>query len=118
MSLLLMRTASVAASWIDDKFYEGQFGASVALQIAAGNSSILSDFAHLVPKSGSAFSGSYLENITAVPGAEIIIPFSFATSSDEFTLALTGQENVTSARVTYNASSRTGNLFVGIGEEV
>ncbi len=109
-------TASVAASWIDDKFYEGQFGASVALQIAAGKSSILSDFAHLVPKSGSAFSGSYLENITAVPGAEIVIPFSFATSSDEFTLAVTGQENVTSARVTYNASSRTGNLFVGISE--
>lgn len=109
-------TASVAASWIDDKFYEGQFGASVALQIAAGNSSILSDFAHLVPKSGSAFSGSYLENITAVPGAEIVIPFSFATSSNEFTLAVTGQEKVTSARVTYNASSRTGNLFVGISE--
>lgn len=111
-------TASVAASWIDDKFYEGQFGASVALQIAAGNSSILSDFAHLVPKSGSAFSGSYLENITAVPGAEIVIPFSFATSSDEFTIAVTGKENVTSARVTYNATSRTGNLFVGISDSV
>lgn len=109
-------TASVDASSLDDKFYEGQFGASVALQIAAGKSSILSDFAHLVPKSGSAFSGSYLENITAVPGAEIVIPFSFATSSDEFTLVVTGQENVTSARVTYNAASRTGNLFVGISD--
>ena len=107
-------TASFDASKISNEFYAGNFAASVALQITHAKTDILSDFAHLVPKAGSAISGSYLKDIPAVPGASVVIPFSFAVADPEasYTIKVDGYENVDGAALTYNNDFKTGYLTV------
>ena len=109
-------TASVSAGSISKDFYDGKYGASVALQIKSGKTEILSDFANLVPKAGSAISGSYLKNIPVIPGARVVIPFNFAVSdaSASYTVKVASTENVDWATVNYNTDFRTGNLSVQI----
>ena len=109
-------TAVVDASWISNDFYNGKCGASLALQIASGNTEMLSDFANLVPRAGSAISGSYLNNIPVILGARVVIPFNFAVSdpSAEYTVKVASTENVDWATVNYNTDFRTGNLSVQI----
>ena len=109
-------TASISASSISKDFYDGKYGASVALQIKSGKTEILSDFANLVPKAGSAISGSYLKNIPVIPGARVVIPFNFAVSdaSASYTVKVASTENVDWATVNYNTDFRTGNLSVQI----
>ena len=109
-------TAVVDASWISNDFYNGKCGASLALQIASGNTEMLSDFANLVPRAGSAISGSYLKNIPVIPGARVVIPFNFAVSdpSASYTVKVASTENVGWATVNYNTEFRTGNLSVQI----
>ena len=109
-------TAYVDASGISKDFYDGKCGAAVALQIASDKTSLLSDFANLVPKAGNAIGGSYLSNVPVIPGAKVVIPFSFAISDPEasYTLDISGSENVDWASLNYNADFRTGNLSVGI----
>ena len=111
-------TVSVDASGIDDRFYSGTIAsAEVALQISDGNSEYLSDFARLVPKSGSAISGIY-SNISAIPGAKVTIPFTFAVAEMDagYTIDVQASQNVTSASVSYNNDFRMGNLTVHIHE--
>ena len=109
-------TASISAGNISKDFYDGKFGASVALQIKSGKTEILSDFANLVPMAGSAISGSYLKNIPVIPGARVVIPFNFAVSdpSASYTVEVASTENVDWATVNYNTDFRTGNLSVQI----
>ena len=111
-------TASISASSISKDFYDGKYGASVALQIKSGKTEILSDFANLVPKAGSAISGSYLKNIPVIPGARVVIPFNFAVSdaSASYTVKVASTENVDWATVNYNKDFRTGNLSVQIND--
>ena len=106
------------ASGLSDKFYDGNMSAELALQISDGNTELLSDFAKLVPKIGSAIGGSYLKDIPAVPGARVVIPFNFAVADMDaaYTLTVDGYENVNAAYVTYNKEFRTGNLSVDINE--
>ena len=107
-------TASIDASKIENDFYAGNSKASVALQISYAKTDILSDFAHLVPRAGSAISGSYLKNIPAVPGASVVIPFNYAVSNPDasYTIKVDGYENVDGASLTYNDSFKTGYLTV------
>ena len=107
-------TASVSAGSISKDFYDGKYGASVALQIKSGATEILSDFANLVPKAGSAISGSYLKNIRVIPGARVVIPFNFAVAdaAASYALKVGATENVDWATVNYNTDFRTGNLSV------
>ena len=109
-------TASISAGSISKDFYDGKYGASVALQIKSGRTDILSDFANLVPKAGSAISGSYLTNIPVIPGARVVIPFNFAVanSSASYTVEVASTENVDWATVNHNTDFRTGNLSVQI----
>lgn len=109
-------TASISAGNISKDFYDGKYGAAVALQIKSGKTEILSDFANLVPKAGSAISGSYLKGIPVIPGARVVIPFNFAVSdaSASYTLNVAATENVDWASVNYNTDFRTGNLSVQI----
>ena len=111
-------TASISASSISKDFYDGKYGASVALQIKSGKTEILSDFANLVPKAGSAISGSYLKNIPVIPGTRVVIPFNFAVSdaSALYTVKVASTENVDWATVNYNTDFRTGNLSVQISD--
>lgn len=108
-------TATIDASTIDNKFYEGNWGASVALQIACGKTDVISDFAHLVPKAGSTIAGNNL--IPAVPGARVVIPFSYAVSGDaSYTLAVTASQGVSETSMNYYDNSKTGNLTVSFAE--
>ena len=113
-------TATVDASDIDNKFYDGDWGASVALQVVSGKTDIMSDFANLVPKAGSVITGSYLKDIPAVPGARVVIPFSYAVSdwNAPYTLKVSGTNNVSNAYVNFDADSRTGNLTVAFNENI
>ena len=109
-------TASVSAASISKDFYDGKHGAMVALNVKSVKTDILSDFANLVPKAGSAISGSYLHNIPVIPGTRVVIPFNFAVSdaSASFTVKVASTENVDWATVNYNTDFRTGNLSVQI----
>lgn len=112
-------TASVSAGGISKDFYDGKYGASVALEISAGATEILSEFANLIPKAGNAISGSYLNNIPVIPGSRVVIPFSFAVSdaAASYSLNVSGTENVDWATVNYNSDFRTGNLSVQINDK-
>ena len=108
-------TATVDASSIDNKFYDGDWDASVALQIASGETDVISDFAKLVPKAGSVISGYNL--IPAVPGARVVIPFSYAVSGDaSYTLEVTASQGVAGTSMNYYDNSKTGNLTVSFAE--
>ena len=110
-------TASISASSISKDFYDGKYGASVALQIKSGKTEILSDFANLVPKAGSAISGSYLKNIPVIPGARVVIPFNFAVANaSSYTVEVGATKGVKWANVNYNTDFRTGNLSVQFDE--
>ena len=110
-------TASISASSISKDFYDGKYGASVALQIKSGKTEILSDFANLVPKAGSAISGSYLKNIPVIPGSRVVIPFNFAVANaSSYTVEVGATKGVKWANVNYNTDFRTGNLSVQFDE--
>ena len=104
------------ADGISDKFYKGEMAAELALQISDGNTELLSDFAKLVPKIRSSIGGSYMDGISVVPGARVIIPFNFALAdpSGAYSLTVHGYENVDGASVSHNKDFRTGTLSVDI----
>lgn len=106
------------ADGISDKFYKGEMAAELALQISDGNTELLSDFAKLAPKVGNSISGSYMNGISAVPGARVTIPFNFALADPNGAYALTvdGYENVNGASVSHNKDFRSGTLSVDISE--
>ena len=107
-------TATIDASSIDNKFYDGVWDASVALQVVSGETDVMSDFANLIAKSGSVITGN--NYIPAVPGARVEIPFSYAVSSDNYTLKITDSEGVAGASLNYNDSFKTGNLSVSFAD--
>lgn len=107
-------TATIDASSIDNKFYDGVWDASVALQVVSGETDVMSDFANLIAKSGSVITGN--NYIPVVPGARVEIPFSYAVSSDNYTLKITDSEGVAGASLNYNDSFKTGNLSVSFAD--
>ena len=107
-------TATIDASNIDNKFYDGTWDASVALQIVSGETDVMSDFANLIAKAGSVIIGN--NYIPAVPGVRVEIPFSYAVSSANYTLAITDSEGVAGASLNYNDSFKTGNLSVSFAD--
>ena len=110
-------TATVDASTIDDRFYEREWNASVALQIAYGKTDAVSDFARLVPKAGSVIAGHDL--IPAVPGARVVIPFSYAVADNaSYTLEVTASQGIAGTSIAYYDNSKTGNLTVSFGDGV
>lgn len=112
-------SAKIDAGGVPKAFYEGSINASVALNIKSNKTEILSDFANLVPRAGSAISGSYLKNIPVIPGTRVVIPFNFAVanSSAPYTVKVASTENVDWATVNYNTDFRTGNLSVQINAD-
>ena len=108
-------TATVDASNIDNKFYEGTWDASIALQISNGKSDMISDFANLVPTAGNSISGTNL--ISVVPGASVVIPFNYSVSGADYTLEVTKSQGVASTACSYDKNSKTGNLTVSFMDE-
>ena len=108
-------TATVDASNIDNKFYEGTWDASIALQISNGKSDMISDFANLVPTAGNSISGANL--ISVVPGASVVIPFNYSVSGANYTLEVTESQGVESTSCSYDNNSKTGYLTVSFKDE-
>lgn len=111
-------TAKVNAGAVSSDFYNGIKGASVALQIKSAKTDVVSEFANLIPKAGSAIDGSFINNVPVIPGATVVIPFSYAVSdmTAPHSLKVVGYENVVAASLNYNDQFRTGNLSVTIDE--
>lgn len=103
-------TVKVDASGISDEFYKGGVGAQLALQISDGNTEILSDFAKLVPQTQAAIKVNYKEDIPAIAGASVTIPFSYAISEgDDYSFSC-------SANASVRDNKGTGYLVVNINE--
>ena len=109
-------TATIDASSIDNKFYDGEWDASVALQVVSGETDVMSDFANLIAKAGSVITGNNL--IPIVPGARVVIPFNYAVSGDDvpYTLTVTDSQGVAGTNVNYHDNSKTGNLSVSFAD--
>ena len=108
-------TATIDASTIDNKFYDGAWNASVALQIADGKTDIMSDFANLVPKTGNAILGS--NRIAAVPGARVVIPFNYSISGEvTHDLAVSDSQGVNDTRLQYGNNSGHLTVYFEDGE--
>ena len=105
-------TATIDASNIDKKFYDGTWDASVALQVVSGKTDVISDFANLVARTGSVITGN--NHISAVPGARVVIPFSYAAAGENYTLAVTDSQGVAGTSLTYG--NNTGNLTVSFAD--
>lgn len=85
-------TVKVNASGISDSFYNGGMEAGLALQISDGNTDVLSDFAKLTPIVQAAIRVNYSENVPAISGASVSIPFSYALADGD-TYSITCSEN-------------------------
>lgn len=109
-------TATVNMDDVSTEFYQGKYGAAVALHIHSEEAKvdILSDFANLIPQNGTLFSCSYINNVPAIQGASVSIPFSFTLadpSVSPLTVTATG-ENVESTNATVNKTYMSGNLDI------
>ena len=70
-------TVVVGADQFNGNFYDGRTKASLALQISDGNTDILSDFAHLVPKVGTILNISRTDNIPVLKGASFSMSYQY-----------------------------------------
>lgn len=110
-------TVTVDPSGISDAFYNGDSVAQLALEINDGNTQVISDFATLVPKKGSAISITYAGDvIPAIKGMTVTIPFKYASSSDDCTIQIANAQNVVSATCTKYDASKTGQLLVTMSD--
>lgn len=113
-------TATVDMTGVSKDFYEGKFGASVALYVHSEEAKldIHSEFANLIPQNGTVFSCSYITNVPAIKGAQVSIPYTFTLADPSIspvTVTATG-ENVESTYATVNKASMSGNLTIAFSE--
>ena len=113
-------TATVNMDNVSTEFYQGKYGAAVALHIHSEEAKvdILSDFANLIPQNGTMFSCSYITNVPAIKGAQVSIPYTFTLADPSIspvTVTATG-ENVESTNATVNKASMSGNLNIAFSE--
>lgn len=73
-------TVTFNATNIWDSFYDGTSEVIAALEISDGNTEIISDFANLVPKSGTILNISRTENIPALKGASFSMPYEYGAA--------------------------------------
>lgn len=71
-------TVTLDAAAVPNSFYDGGSTAAVALEISDGNTEILSDFANLVARESIGLSISKTDDVPALKGARLTLPFSFA----------------------------------------
>lgn len=111
-------TAQVDASSLSDEFYNGNISAELALQLSAGETHIMSDFAVLKPALGSGFDIRRTENIPVLKGATVSIPHKFATTTNTYTLSVTaegGGIQQSDVRITDNGY-KSGYIYVYVAE--
>ena len=114
-------TVSFDASNINDKLYTDFFATSLALRIASGKTDVLSDFANLTPREGSTIKADHFEDIKVVPGARVVIPFSYAVSDPNATyeVKVSSYQGVQNAYMNkYYPDFKNGNFSVVLGEDL
>ena len=112
-------SVKVNAGGLRDSFYNGNEEAQLALQISDGKTEILSDFVTLVPALGGGISIKRTDDIPALKGATLSFPFSYAPSSDTYSLTLSSEGiGASDAWLTYNNDFKTGYIYVSVKENV
>ena len=113
-------TVSFTASKIDDKFYTESLATSLALKIVSGATDIVSDFAKLTPREGSTIKADRYDDIPVVPGARLVIPFSYAVSDPNASYVIeVSYQGVSNAYVgKYYPEFKTGNFSVVVGDDM
>lgn len=116
-------TVSFDASSIDDKFYTESRATSLALMIASAKTDLMSDFANLTPREGSTIKADNYEDIPVVPGARVVIPFSYAVSDPNATYEVkvssfegAGIKNAYMNK--YYPDFKTGNFSVVVSDDL
>ena len=112
-------TATVNMSYVSNDFYQGKYGAAVALQIKSDEAKvdIHSEFASLVPRNGTMFSCSYITDVPAISGARVSIPFTYTLADPSVSPTVTANGvNVENAYASLNTASMSGNLIVVFSE--
>lgn len=112
-------SVSFSASDVRDEFYAGGTEAQLALEILSqdSNTSILSDFARLVPLLSSGIRGNYIEDIPVPAGVEVKIPFSYASTADDYRITAQGI-HTDAVNVSYNQDFNNGWLVVDMSGSV
>ena len=108
-----MMAVKVKADGLSNSFYEGTIQAELALQIASGTTDIMSDFARLYPKRGLGLDFTKIEEVPALKGATVSIPFRYAPTADTYQMTVS-HEGAESAWIQDNAGFNTGYLKVNI----
>lgn len=116
-------TVSFDASNIDDKFYTESRATSLALVIASDKTDLMSDFANLTPREGSTIKADYYEDIQVVPGARVVIPFSYAVSDPNATYevkvsSFEGAAIKNAYMNKYYPDFKTGNFSVVVSDDL
>ena len=116
-------TVSFDATNIDDKFYTESRATSLALRIASDKTDIISDFAKLTPREGSTIKADHYEEIPVIPGARMVIPFSYAVSDPNATYqikvaSLEGAGIMNAYMNKYYTDLKTGNFTVVASDDI
>lgn len=108
-------TAMIEATNIPKQFYDGIYSASVALNIKANKTDVLSDFANLHPKIGAALDFTRSEDIPVLKGSIVSIPFKYAINGDSYVLS-SPNEREGRVRITNHDGLFSGIVNVNIFE--
>lgn len=108
----------INASGVNDSFYRGETEMQLALQISDGNTSILSDFVRLAPVTRNSMRFNKTEDIPAIKGTRISIPFSFSVTSADYQIAISASENVSNPSVNVPQGQRNGFVYAEFDEQV
>ena len=106
-------TAMIEATNIPKQFYDGIYSASVALNIKANKTDVLSDFANLHPKIGAALDFTRSEDIPVLKGSIVSIPFKYAINGDSYVLS-SPNEREGRVRITNHDGQYSGIVNVNI----
>lgn len=110
-------TVKVDADGLSDAFYKGELSAQLALQISDGQTDMLSDFIDLMPQLSAGLDMRKVEGIPALKEATLSMPFSYAVTSDLYTLSVSVEGlNPSDVRLNYHDASKTGYIYVTVKE--
>lgn len=108
---------NVEASELSDAFYMGDISAQLALKVSDGNTDILSDFIDLHPQQGPGLDLRKVKDIPALKGATLSMPFSYAVTSDSYSISVSAEGFAPSdLRVNYHDASKTGYIYLNVKE--
>lgn len=108
----------INASGVWDSFYRGETEMHLALQISDGKTEILSDFVKLTPVTRNSMRFSKTEDIPAIKGTRISIPFTYSVTSADYTITVSDYENVLNPSVTIPQGQRNGFVYAEFDEQV